>query len=102
MQSALILSSIDLFHRKSLYQVRAITVFRLRIYDLVCLWTMVYAFPFRPVPLCSVILLLPLFVDNIIISIYINWNCVVVFVIVSFIIDLLDLHFHIFGDRRHV
>ena len=46
-------------------------------------------------------LLLPLFVDNIIISIYIiNWNCVVVFVIVSFIIDLLDLHFHIFGDRR--
>jgi hypothetical protein len=61
---------------------------------------MVYAFPFRPVPLCSVILLLPLFVDNIIISIYINWNYVVVFVIVSFIIDLLDLHFHIFGDRR--
>jgi hypothetical protein len=62
---------------------------------------MVYAFPFRPVPLCLVILLLPLFVDNIIISIYIiNWNCVVVFVIVSFIIDLLDLHFHIFGGCR--
>jgi hypothetical protein len=65
---------------------------------MVCLWTMVYAFPFRPLPLCSVILLLPLFVD-IIIYIYIN-NCVVVFVIVSFIIDLLDLHFHIFGGRR--
>ena len=65
---------------------------------MVCLWTMFYAFPFRPLPLCSVILLLPLFVD-IIIYIYIN-NCVVVFVIVSFIIDLLDLHFHIFGGRR--
>jgi hypothetical protein len=52
------------------------------------------------VPLCSIILLLPLFVDNIIISIYINWNYVVVFVIVSFIIDLLDLHFHIFGGSR--
>jgi hypothetical protein len=58
---------------------------------------MVYAFPFRPVPLCSIILLLPLFVDDIIISI--NWNCLVIFVIVSFIIDLLDLHFHIFGGR---
>ena len=58
-----------------------------------------YAFPFRPVPLCSVILLLPLFVDNIIISFYINWNCVVILVIVSFIIDLLDLHFQIFGGR---
>jgi hypothetical protein len=88
---------IHLFHWKSLYQVRTITVFRLRIFDLVCLWTMVYAFPFRPVPLCSIILLLPLFVDNIIISI--NWNCLVIFVIVSFIIDLLDLHFHIFGGR---
>jgi hypothetical protein len=55
---------------------------------MVCLWTMVYAFPFRPLPLCSVILLLPLFVD-IIIYIYIN-NCVVVFVIVSFIIDFIS------------
>jgi len=52
------------------------------------------------VPLCSVILLLPLFVDNIIISIYINWNYVVILVIVSFIIDLLDLHFQIFGGRH--
>jgi hypothetical protein len=50
------------------------------------------------VPLCSVILLLPLFVDNIIISI--NWNYVVILVIVSFIIDLLDLHFQIFGGRH--
>jgi hypothetical protein len=31
-----------------------------------------YAFPFRPEPLCSVISLLPIFVDNIIISIFFN------------------------------
>ena len=49
-------------------------------------------------PLCSVILLLPIFVDNIIISI--NQNCVVIFVIVSFIIDLLNLHFHITRQRK--
>jgi hypothetical protein len=42
-----------------------------------------YAFPFRPVPLCSVILLLSLLVDNIIISIYINWNYVVILVILE-------------------
>jgi hypothetical protein len=43
-------------------------------------------------------LLLPIFIDNIIISI--NWNCVVIFVIVSFIIGLLNLHYHITRQRK--
>ena len=100
-------NSTHLFHWKSLYQVRAITVSCLWIFDLVCLWTMVLCLSLQTSAFVFsnfVITGIPLFVDNIIISIYINWNYVVILVIVSFIEHLLSICsiciFLIFGGRH--
>ena len=91
-------NSTHLFHWKNLYQVRAITVFQLWILDLVCLWTMVLCLSLRTRAFVFSNFVITHICLYIVISI--NWNCVVIFVIVSFIIDLLNLHFHITRQRK--